>query len=205
MATIAAPRVARELNAQVLSDASSETNKEKASNYFDLAIAILLHSWAPLTVAVTSSWGGPDSADKRDWFAGVLSDLFTDRPDTDVEDVEAVILQVMQDEFDVRLEDQSEEQLAADVIRWRRKCFEFGAQGWADVDKMRERWEEREGKKKGKIEIIAGSTEGREDEWSDDEDEDGGVDVPMDVVMEDKPEPEVDEEGFTKVTGRRKR
>lgn len=62
------------------SSAQSSNNQtgptpEELQTAFDNAIWYLLSLWHPLHIAVSSSWGGPDSADKRDWFAGAVSDL----------------------------------------------------------------------------------------------------------------------------------
>jgi pre-rRNA-processing protein TSR2 len=60
---------------------------------FDHGIWYALSLWPALHVAVQNSWGGADSSEKRDWFAGAVSDLFTGRQDTDAEDLEAFLLQ----------------------------------------------------------------------------------------------------------------
>ncbi|KAJ4293751.1 rRNA accumulation- protein [Collariella sp. IMI 366227] len=80
---------------------------------FEQSVAITLHLWPALTLAVQNNWGGPDSSDKRDWFAGAIVDLFPD------EDVEAVLLQVMLDEFEVNVDDDSAFEVAEQVVRLR--------------------------------------------------------------------------------------
>ena len=55
-----------------------------------------------------NQWGGPDSSDKRDWLAGTLSERFASEPLTDQEDIEVMLLQVLEDEFGVRCEDETE-------------------------------------------------------------------------------------------------
>lgn len=74
---------------------------------WEQGVALTINNWRALSDAVSCQWGGPDSADKRDWLCGAVADLFVERPDTDAEDVEEVLLQVMVDEFDVNLEDDS--------------------------------------------------------------------------------------------------
>ena len=56
---------------------------EQLQAAFDNGIWYALSLWPALHVAVQNSWGGPDSSEKRDWFAGAVSDLFTERQDTD--------------------------------------------------------------------------------------------------------------------------
>jgi pre-rRNA-processing protein TSR2 len=74
---------------------------------WELGVSLLLNFWQPLRDAVSCSWGGPDSEDKRDWLCGVIADLWTEDPEADDETVEERLIQVMEDEFDVNLEDDS--------------------------------------------------------------------------------------------------
>ena len=73
-------------------DLASESTQPKPTpqqiqSAFDTGIWYLLSLWPALHVAVRDHWGGADSADKRDWFAGAVSDLFATRPDTDFDDL----------------------------------------------------------------------------------------------------------------------
>jgi pre-rRNA-processing protein TSR2 len=78
------------------------------------------------------------------------------------------------------------------------------------VDKLQKKWEARKGK-----EVDTGSVSIREsnqeaewdsiDEESDDTDDVEMGDAPALVPAKPKPEPEVDNEGFTKVVGKKKR
>jgi pre-rRNA-processing protein TSR2 len=201
-------------------------------------------------LAVQNNWGGPDSADKRDWFAGAVVDLFPDvsrltpaqlqqktttqqnqpqqqtqqpqaqsaqngtgttTEEPDQEDVEAVLLQVMLDEFEVNVDDESAFEVAEQVVRLRGECLRGKLDG---VDALRRRWE---GKKGNKVVFKkAEDQDGDETDWdTDDDDEDGeegesGEDVEMGEApppappRREKEEPEVDEDGFTKVS-RKKR
>jgi pre-rRNA-processing protein TSR2 len=180
---------------------------------FELGIWYTLALWPALHVAVQDNWGGPDSSDKRDWFAGAVSDLIIQRPDTDHDDLILFLLQVMQDEFDCNVEDDSEEEVARNILALRKRVFE-------DLDlsalsELETRWKNR-GQIKTNIQIIDGEVEGEEDEEWDgfEEDEDGDVNmaaaeeiVPdlVPVLKKERPEPEVDEDGFTKVVGKKKR
>ncbi len=163
-------------------------------------------------MAVQNFWGGPDSASKRDWLAGAISTLFAGEPLTDEDDVCDVLLQVMCDEFDVAVEDGSEEEVARRICGFRRSCErgEFGA-----VDELYVRWVEREGRGE-RVEMVDGGEivvdgEESEEEGSEtEEDGKGGEDVEMEDAPTLVPErkkvvPEVDEEGFTKVSSKEKR
>ncbi|MCJ1477837.1 hypothetical protein MMC13_006510 [Lambiella insularis] len=183
----------------------------QCASKFDLAIALTLAAWPALSLAVANLWGGPLSSEKRDWFAGAVSTLLEETPDADVDYVEEFLLQVMLDEFEVNVDDSSAEEVAAKILGLRKLCAkgDFGM-----VDEMFARWEERRRRGVGPdLGFVEGKDEGLETDW-DSEDEDGageGVDVEMGeapglgrAIME-KPPPEVDEEGFIKVVGKKRR
>lgn len=178
-----------------------------AAQKFDLAISVHLHLWPALTLAVANQWGGPSSADKREWLAGAISDLFNAHPTTDAGDVEDLLLQVMGDEFDVGLEDESEEAVAAAIVKSRKEC-EKG--DFAGVDALYERWR----RKGGKADQVQWTDNGEQQDTDGDEDDDADADVdtqmddadmPEVAQVKEKAQPEVDEDGFVKVVGRRKR
>jgi pre-rRNA-processing protein TSR2 len=182
---------------------------EELQSRFDLGIWYTLFNWANLTVAVQNQWGGPDSSDKRDWLAGQISDLFASEPSTDSMDVEVMLLQILEDEFGVRLEDETEVAVGREIMAIRK---EIGEGRTDTVDRLQQKWEARKGK-----EVDTGNVSVRESnqdaEWDSvdeesEEEEDGDVemgDAPALVTAKPKPEPEVDEEGFTKVVGKKKR
>ncbi|KAF1999262.1 hypothetical protein P154DRAFT_437520 [Amniculicola lignicola CBS 123094] len=176
---------------------------------FDLGIWHCLFNWPALTSAVREGWGGPDSADKRDWLAGAISDLFQNEPATDNEDVEVLLLQVLEDEFEIRLEDESEVVVAEQIMKIREQT----AQGdYTAVEELQTRWEARKGKpvSTAKIQVI----EHKQDAEWDSVDEESGSDEDGDVDMADapplvpakpKPAPQVDDEGFTRVVGKKRK
>ncbi|KNA98731.1 hypothetical protein FOXG_03007 [Fusarium oxysporum f. sp. lycopersici 4287] len=188
---------------------------------FEQAVAYALHLWPALTLSVQNGWGGPDSADKRDWFAGAVADLFpeyTDTPpkngkvpeDPDLEEVETVLLQIMVDEFEVNVDDDSGTEVAGNILRARASCT-LGT--FDEVKALRTRWLNRKGTKvEGifkKAEDADQDTDWESDE-DDSEDDEGGADVEMDeapplvAVPKEKPQPQVDEDGFTMVTKKKK-
>lgn len=130
----------------------------------------------------------------------------------DQEDVEVVLLQVMQDEFDVNVEDNSEEEIAREIMNVRK---ETQSGNFAGVEAMRKRFLERKGKVPNVnlqvIEHQRGDDDDDEADWSDNEDiEHGDGDVEMGDAQQpppakERPPPEIDEEGFTKVVGKKRR
>lgn len=186
--------------------ATSKPAQQTASSYLDLGITLAINAWPALTLAVTSNWGGPTSADKRDWLCGAISDMIADRPETDAEDLEDVLIQVMNDEFDVVVDDESAGEVA-DRIMEIRKMVENG-----EFDGIRQMWEEWERKAAKKGDAVAGFRRGEDqDGETDDDEEDGEEDEEMGEAPalvsapRERVEPEVDEDGFTKVVGKKRR
>ncbi|KAI1769420.1 pre-rRNA-processing protein TSR2 [Hypoxylon sp. FL1150] len=205
-------------------DPSPETRQEQ----FEQGVAISLHLWLSLTVAVQSNLGGPSSEDKRDWFAGAVVDMFPSfvdlaKPrepssqkepvprDPEADDVEATLLQVMWDEFETNVDDDSEVEVAERIMKARAQCaagsFEF-------VEDLRRRWLATKGKT---VHVQVADGGDQETDWEsddDDDDDDEGSEEDGDVQMDEapalvaapkeRPPREVDEDGFTKVT-RKKR
>jgi pre-rRNA-processing protein TSR2 len=160
---------------------------------------------------VQHEWGGPDSADKRAWLAGAVVDLFVEgAPAPDAADVEELLLQALEDEFEVVLEDGSEREVAAVVCRLRRETEsgEFGG-----VEELWKGWRERGGERRVKGVSVPGAEDDEDedgDEESDEDDADDDEDIEMDEAPalvsapRKRPEAEVDGDGFTKVTRRQR-
>lgn len=120
--------------------------------------------------------------------------------EADVEDVETVLLQVMVDEFDVNVDDDSAYELATQIIGLRTQCAigEF-----QEVIALQRRFAERKGAKVDqmfkKAEDPNQDTDGDSDDSDDDDDDDVEMgDAPS--APREKQEPQVDEDGFTLVT-----
>ncbi len=183
--------------------------KEKRQAQFELGITLSLFFWPSLSLAVANNWGGPSSSDKREWFAQATIDLLNENPDADGEWIETFLLQVMLDEFEVNVDDESGFEVAEQIIRLRKNC---GKGEFKEVEEMKQRWDAKGGKvdvgkmfeKKERSEQDD-ETDGSEEE----EDEDGDMDIDMDeappLVRAREPiVPEVDEDGFTKVTKKKR-
>lgn len=204
---------------------------------FEQSVAYSLHLWPALTLSVQNNWGGPDSADKRDWFAGAIVELFPEFTDNDSnasdpsakngnssssnskvseepdqEYLETFLLQVMVDEFEVNVDDDSGVEAAEQIMRARAQC----AEGQFDeYNTLRERFANRKGKKVDalfkKVEDANQDTDWETDDSGDDDgdDDDDDDEAGGDTQMRDAPPPrekappEVDEDGFTKVTRKR--
>lgn len=177
---------------------------QPATSYLDLGITLAIHAWPSLSLAVQSLWGGPTSADKRDWLCGAISDMLTERPETDAEDLEDVLIQVMNDEFDVVVEDESAGPVAAKIMEVKTQVQR------GDVAGIQEMWENWQKKSQQKGNAAAGFKRGEdEDQETDDEVDEEGGDVDMGEAPalvrapKEKPQPEIDEDGFTMVGKKR--
>jgi pre-rRNA-processing protein TSR2 len=133
-----------------------------------------------------------------------------ENPDADLEWVEGFLLQVMLDEFEVNVDDGSGYDVAEQIMRLRRDC---GRGNFVEVQSMKAKWDATGGK-----EVVAGQFKeeerNEEDDETDasldeDEDEDEDVEMADDVApqlvrVKEKVVPEVDEDGFTKVTKKKR-
>ncbi|KIK94404.1 hypothetical protein PAXRUDRAFT_68541, partial [Paxillus rubicundulus Ve08.2h10] len=179
--------------------------------------------WPALRLAVHQSWGGPQSQEKQRWLAGVIIDQFeesivystsastshptpthapTPQPPGE-EDIEELLLQIMSDEFEVVLEDDSGAAVSKDIVR----LFHSVCTGDDTHVKELEAQAERIKGKTPQYEIGAGSGSDWEDEdGEDDESEseggEGEGDIPQLLDRSGgggREELEVDEDGFTMV------
>ncbi|KAJ0119476.1 pre-rrna-processing protein tsr2 [Diaporthe amygdali] len=214
------------------SSATTEASSDVRQSRFEQGVALSLNLWPALTLAVQNNWGGADSADKRDWFAGQVVEQFPPftatatatngtttsqtqqqgaqpQEEPDAEYLEELMLQVMLDEFEVNVDDDTAYDVAAEIVRLRGQC----ARGSFDeVDRLLARWQARKGEK---VHFKHGEDQDAETDWEDDDEneEDGSEDEDMEdapalvetaaAPKKDKALPEVDEDGFTKVTRKR--
>lgn len=188
---------------------------KKQQEQFELGSWYVISRWEILNTAVEEAWGGSDSGDKRDWLVGQIVDLFETTNYVGLFEIQSRFLQVMNDEFDVVVEDDSELPIAMEVIDLYRDCQKGD---FAKIKELQAEFEEKErlraqGKlPKAKIEIVKGDDDDDEEEdWSDEGDDD--EEVPelksqKDTEMEEAQKgPIIDEDGFELVTkkGRGKR
>ena len=165
--------------------------------------------WPTLRVAVQEGWGGPSSTAKRTWLASEVVDAFTSPESAssgtpDEQWIEEMLLQVMADEYEVRVEDGSAEGVSRDII----KLWEASRTG--DALGLVEGFEKKaESMSKTRTQTVtvvdAEEVEGDGDEddedWEDEDGSDAAEEVPQLVERRrrEKEEPEVDEDGFTMV------
>lgn len=152
------------------------------------------------------------SSDKRDWFAGAISELLESTPDADVEYVEEFLLQVMNDEFETTLEDNSGQEVAAKILGLRRLTLQGN---FAMIDGMYSRWEQRQNRGVETVNfkyIEAGEeeddTDGESDELELEPSEEDVETEPAPALVnisKEKAQPKTDDEGFMEVVSKRRR
>lgn len=197
-------------NAPVAAPTSTISIPAKLSAQIDLLVSLQLWSWPALTVAIQNAWGGSPqvSKDKRDWFAGAVAELIVTNQLQDISDLEEVLLQVMVDEFEVVVDDDTAEEIARKI--WK-GCEKLKDGDVSEIEELYKKWEEKQGTGEKRIEIVRGEDQGSEDEWDDEDDEewegldDGDVVMAEVTEKKEKIQPEVDEEGFTKVMSKKKK
>lgn len=202
---------------------------------FARGVYSLFHLWPALRLAVTSQWGGEDSASKRIWFISTVVDEFEDKASPaqlasfvapnaegqtsgglvpppaglDLDAVADLLFDIMLEEFEIELEDDSPVMISRRLL-----------QLWSDASRGLEgevvKLEEEE-RRMGKSKVVAsagvdedGESDGESgSESGSDEEEGEGMEGVQEeapaLVPRQKEEPEVDDDGFTMVKGKGKK
>ncbi|RHZ52939.1 hypothetical protein Glove_454g17 [Diversispora epigaea] len=195
--------------------------QQESIHQFQQAVTFIFNSWTALKIAVEMQWGGIDSSDKCDWFMNMVIDHFlkSGGKEPHVDDLESILDQIMADEFNTLLEDDSAYQVSQHLIKLYNECMQGN---YSNVEKLRLKQstknvsnsarrisngdEEDNSSSSGEGDSEDDSEDGNSNE---EEEKDGDIDkMEVDHVI-DKPaktknEPIIDEEGFQLVT-RRKR
>ena len=157
-----------------------------------------------------NGWGGPDASEKRDWFAGQVSELLANTPDADVEYLEEFLIGVLNDNFDVHVDDGSAEEVAAKIIGLRKLILQGD---FSLVDEMSTKWHEKQASG-GNKRITVKQVEAKDDQdtdWDSEDEYEEDEDVEMEEapqlvkVQREKAIPKIDEDGFTEVLSKKGR
>ncbi|GAA6001259.1 Tsr2p [Rhodotorula paludigena] len=218
--------------------------EEQALGLFARSALDLFDMWPALRLAISQGWGG-DGKQGKTHLAEDVVDLFytvaTSGPESAAEgaqpqaststheggipvpaqdELEQTLLYVVEQEFDVDLEDASERLVARDLILLWRECLRRVTEGRTDDEgELAKRF--REGAERaraqdgqGRFEAQRGGDAGDDssdddEDGSDDEQMEGVEDVPQLVPTEQAPprerqEPIVDEDGFEMVQTKKK-
>lgn len=178
---------------------SNPSPSSSASLSFAKGVIARLALWPALRIAVQNSWGGPDSTQKRTWIASVIVDTFEEQnTPPDAEYIEEMLLQIMDDEFETVIEDESVESVAKDITKL-----------WTDIhlgDLAGLHYLEQQANAISNRPVVAQAgppggldtdSDEEEGDWVSDEEDGHGSDHAPDLQP-----PEVDGDGFTTVKGR---
>ena len=180
---------------QVEDDSTSlkfEDPKQQAK--FELGVCMAIYKWEELATAVENSWGGPTSADKRDWLSGVIIDLFDEKA-VDIMLIEETLLYAMVDEFDTEIDNDSALIIGDLILKLYRDC---ALKNYARVDELYANYQQKQalGARAQKVEISA---DPNNPDVSDDDDEEEDESAPQ-LVEEDSMDvdngPVIDDDGF---------
>lgn len=177
---------------------------EKQQAKFELGVCMAVYKWEELATAVENSWGGPKSAEKRDWISGIVIDLFKESNAVDVQLIEETLLYAMVDEFDVQVDNDSALEIAALVMTFYKQVRE---QEFDQINALYARWQEKRNTQEENRQVHIDGDPNNPDlsdsEEDEDEDEDG---MEIDEAkVEQKDEPIIDDDGFQLVQKKGKR
>lgn len=175
---------------------------EKQQAKFELGVCMAVHKWEELNIAVVNSWGGPNSAEKRDWISGIVIDLF-DEKIVDLLLIEETLLYAMLDEFDAEIDNDSALLTAKKILDIYRDVKQAN---FDEVDQMFAAWLEKQNNNTGNNHAV--TLENNSDESSSSEDEHEHVYVSVegqDSANENSGQrgPVVDDDGFELVQKKR--
>ncbi|BEI87582.1 uncharacterized protein CcaverHIS019_0103000 [Cutaneotrichosporon cavernicola] len=182
---------------------------------FARGVIALLDLWPALTIAVREGWGGHDSAEKKTFLASEIVELFDTRADRlpdntidpkgddplDRDQVSDLLAQVMSDEFEAAVEDDSLDPLGADIVR----CWRDVLAGKVEVVEGLENKAAEVGRMGVKAQSGGGEVEvdSEGEEWE--SDDEAPELVPVAHEPKERQDPVVDDDGFTLVQKPRRR
>lgn len=185
---------------------------EKQQARFELGVSMMIYKWDALSIAVENNWGGPDSAEKRDWVTAIVLDLFKNEKLVDAALIEETLLYAMLDEFDTNVEDESALPIAVGIISIYKQCEVLD---YSTVETLYLCWQEKqknnENQKSQTINVLEDplnpdvSDDNDDSDENDDDESCEGNDVEMGGNPSTSQEPIIDEDGFELVQKKGKR
>lgn len=184
---------------------------EKQQGRFELGVSMMVYRWDALSIAVANNWGGPASAEKRDWITAIVIDLFKNEKIVDADLIEETLLYAMFDEFDTNVDDESALPIAVGIISLYKQCE---ALNYSTVETLYLTWQEKEKNNANEKFLPINVQEDPlnpdiSDDSDDNDDNSDELDEERDVEMGENSsisqEPIVDEDGFELVQKKGKR
>jgi len=177
---------------------SNPSTPSPTSLSFAKGVLARLAVWPALRIAVQNGWGGPNSTEKRTWIASVIVDAFEEQPTPpDAEYIEEMLLQIMDDEFETVIEDESTESVAKDITKLWRDVHMGDLAGLQRLEQQASEISDKsiiaQAGPPGELDTDSDEEEG---DWESDDEVGGSDHAPEPQLLE------VDEDGFTIVKGR---
>lgn len=173
---------------------------ERQQAKFELGVCMAIYKWDELATAVDNSWGGPNSAEKRDWLSGIVIELFNEKV-VDIAAIEETLLYAMVDEFDTEVDNDLALEIGALVFQIYKDCAD---KNYTRVDALYQAYQSKQPTPK-RVEVAE---DPNNPDSGDDEDEDvdeaGDLQMDVDHVHHEHNEPVVDDDGFELVQRRRR-
>lgn len=180
---------------------------------FELGVCMAIYKWEELTTAVDNLWGGPKSAEKRDWISGIIIDLFAESKIVDIQLIEETLLYAMVDEFDTQIDNDSALEIGNLIVKL---YIDAAQEKYGLIDEMYEKWQAKQNTKnfhKVHVEDDPNNPDVSSDEKEEDDDDGEEEEIQDDNMMEiDEPEqprqqnaPIVDDDGFELVQSKGRR
>lgn len=179
---------------------------------FDLVVSKLCRSWDVLRHAVDANFGGAQSKEKSEWLENVIVEFFNNNSDLDPSEVENFISEIMDNEFNLLIEDNSLINLSKNLCQ----CYEWLRNGGAsDLSRFNEFFSKIKPPPSAPMKIVENDESGTDD---DDGDESMQIDSnPIQNIIEPNSSAvsstngtnfhknETDEDGWTTVSNKKKR
>lgn len=187
-----------------------ETAPEHEKYQFARAVYVLFLLWPALRHAVAEEWGGPESREKMEFLLSYVCDEHgsgTPKSRPDVDELAEVMENYVIDEFECRLDDDSATWAASNIYRFHERIFSKH-EGDAVLAPLEEALTKLKGTRPQTVHHMTehdsdASDDGEED--PPDEPMDEEAPPPMAHAQRERPEPEIDEDGFQTVAPRRRR
>ncbi|CCE61728.1 hypothetical protein TPHA_0B00560 [Tetrapisispora phaffii CBS 4417] len=183
--------------------ANLKFDDEKQQARFELGVSMMVYRWDALEIAVANKWGGPDSAEKRDWISGIIIDAFKTEKTIDVAYIEEMLLYAMTDEFDTNVEDDSALPIAAGIIELYKQA---DALDFSNIESLYLDYQNKQNNKSidhGHHVHVTEDPLNPNVSSSEEDDDSEGEDDDEDMMEEDQnepqnniPEPIIDDDGF---------
>lgn len=194
---------------------------EQATSEFQAGVTAALRSWSALRTAVQSGWGGVESNDKAEFLREYILeslDFKLPKPKVDIDDLEDHLAIYMEEEFSIVLEDESERQMAQLIWQLYQSC----GKGNYDLSRQIVANSANAVTSNVNVNVQCENSDDESDDGMDASNDDSNLSssnqylfgVPNSVIQssnniipsqprEPKPEPIVDDDGFTMVPKRR--